>query len=462
MDVYHASGLNPGEVFMKRFLFVLSLVLVVGCSSGGGGEPSPGEDTAAPPDTEAPPDTAPEIEETAGPPACSGVPTMRTLSQAADETFDLGPYVMYVTRSSAVIMWRTLDEADGKVIYREGADGEEIEVAQDGAAAIHEIPLADLATDTDYTYRVESGGVASQEHVFRTAPPAGAAVRFAGWADNQAGWETFTEQVPLLIDDGPEFVIGVGDLVDDGNNAPDWKQQLFGPARPLLHQVPLFAAIGNHENNAHHWYDLLSYPYPEGDAQHESYYTFTWGNIFFVIFDPYKLPCPLGDVETPQSEWLKEVAASEEAQAATWRIVYAHEPAEPECWGDGSCTYHGNTCVREGVLPLMAAHGFHIYFSGHTHAWERGMREGMIHLIMGGGGGHLDAWCWDLPETSVVHTAHHHMRVDAGCETLRIEGVGMDGQVFDWVEIAPTSPVTVLDEGPADWLPPPTPNSDRH
>ncbi|MFH1532723.1 MAG: metallophosphoesterase, partial [Pseudomonadota bacterium] len=320
--------------------------------------------------------------------------------------------------------------------------------------------LADLATDTEYTYYVESGGVASQEHVFRTAPSPGAPVRFAGWADSQSGWETFTEQVPLLLDDGPQFVIGVGDLVSDGKNDPDWKEQLFGPARPLLHQVPLFAAIGNHEGNSHNWYDLLSYPYPEGDPDHETYYSYTWGNVFAVVIDPYKLPCAFGEVETPHSEWLKEVVASEEAQAATWRIAYAHEPAISESWGDGSCTYHGNPCVRDGILPLLAANGFHAYFAGHTHAWERGNVGGVIHLIMGGGG-HPDAWCWDLPETSVVHTAYHHLRVDAGCETMRIEGVGLDGEVFDWVEIAPTSPVTIVDEGPAEWIPPPDLNSDR-
>ena len=458
---------------MMRRVFLLALVFVVGCSSGGGGDPAGGVDTPTPdedivgsedsapsPDTTPPMDTAPEIEEIVGTPPCPGVPELRALSTAADETFDLGPYVMNVTRTTAVIMWRTLDETDGKVVYQVG-DDEEVEIPQEGVSAIHEIPIDGLHADVEVTYHVESGGVASQEHVFRAAPPAGTPVRFAGWADSQSGWETFTEQIPLFLEDGPQFLIGVGDLVNNGKNDPDWKQQLFGPARPLLHQIPLFAAIGNHEGNSHNWYDLLSYPYPEGDSDHESYYSYTWGNVFAVVIDPYKLPCAFGDVSTPHSEWLAEVVASPEAQAATWRIAYAHEPAASECWGDGSCTYHGNSCIRDGIMPLLGANGFHAYFSGHTHAWERGIREGVLHLIIGGGGGGLDAWCWDVPETTVVHNAHHHFRVDAGCETLRIEGVGLDGEVFDWVEIAPTSPVTVVDEGPAEWLPPPVLNSDR-
>lgn len=459
---------------MKRLMWIPMIALVFGCDSGGDGGGDPGNDTPAPaedteapldtapgPDTAAETDLAPDIAEIVEPPACEGAPVLRTLSQDADETFDLGPYVMSVTRTSAVIMWRTLDAVDGKVVYRVGDDGEELEIAVDTLETIHEIPITDLATDTEVTYHVESGGIVSQEHVFRTAPLPDTPVRFVGWADSQSGWEVFTEQVPLLVDDGPSFVIGVGDLVSNGKNDPDWKQQLFGPARPLLHQIPLFAAIGNHEGNSHNWYDLLSYPYPEGDPDHESYYSYSWGNVFAVVIDPYKLPCAFGGVDTPHSAWLKEVVASEAAQAATWRIAYAHEPAISESWGDGSCTYHGNTCVREGIMPLLAENGFHAYFAGHTHAWERGEVEGVVHLIMGGGGGHTDAWCWDLPETKVVHTAHHHIRVDAGCDTLRIEGVGLDGQVFDWIELGATSPPTVIDEGPAEWIPDPDLNSDR-
>jgi len=446
---------------MKWFLIVLSLFLVVGCDTSGDGDPSGGVDTPPPgEDTTPAEDTAPG-EDTTEPPVCTGAPTPRELSQTLDETFDLGPYVQNVTRGSAVIMWRTLDVVDGKVVYRQGATGEDHEVTQDGDRTIHEIRLEGLEEDTDYIYHVESGGVSSAEHVFRTAPPLGAPVRFVGWADSQSGWPVFTEQVPLLIDDGPAFVIGVGDLVNNGKNDPDWKQQLFDPARALMHQVPLFASIGNHEGNSHNWYDLLSYPYPEGDPDHETFYSYSWGNVFAVVIDPYKLPCAFGDIDTPHSEWLKEIAASDEAQAATWRIAYAHEPAVSESWGDGSCTYPGNTCVREGIMPLLASHGFHVYFAGHTHAWERGTVAGMIHLIIGGGGGHLDAWCYDLPQTTVVATEYHHLRVDAGCETMRLEAVDMDGGVFDWVEIAPTSPVTVVDEGPADWMPPPDLNSDR-
>jgi Calcineurin-like phosphoesterase/Purple acid Phosphatase, N-terminal domain len=381
------------------------------------------------------------------------------LEKLEDETFDLGPYLMNVTQSSAVVMWRTLDKVDGKVVVL--INGEELEVSQKWTSFVHELTITGLEPGEAYRYRAESAGLSSSEHVFRTAPLPGAPFRFVGWADNQNGPAVFAEQVSLMIDDGPDLAIAVGDLVQTGKIEALWKEQLFGPARALLHQVPLFAAIGNHEGNSHFWYDLMSYPYPSGEPEHETYYYFTWGNTFFLVFNPFQLPCAFGEVETPHSIWMKEAVQCPEAKAATWRIAYAHEPAVSESWGDGSCTYHGNGCIRNDIMPLLAENGFHAYFAGHTHAWERGNLEGMIHLIMGGGGGSTDAWCYDEPSTEVVHTAHHHIRVDVGCETLRIEGVGLDGEVFDWVEIAPTSPVTILDQGPADWLPPPDLNSDR-
>ncbi|MBM4371354.1 MAG: metallophosphoesterase family protein [Deltaproteobacteria bacterium] len=392
-------------------------------------------------------------------PACRP-PVPRVLEGEPDGTFDLGPYLMHTTSDSAVVMWRTLEPADGAVAWRHGS-GPETTVEHAGSATVHEVLLAELPPDTDITYRVTSGGVVSGEHVFRTAPGPEASSRFIAWGDNQHGFETFAASQPGFLADGPHFLVGVGDHVQEGKVPEQWKDQLFDPARALFHQVPFFAAIGNHEDNAGDWYALNSHPFPAGDPDHETFYSYSWGNAFFLVIDVLKLPCPFGEVDTPQSAWIREAATSPEAQAATWRIAYGHYPAISESWGDGDCSYEGTPCLRDWVLPFLAEQGFHLYMAGHTHAYERGEVAGMLHVIVGGGGGGLDAWCVDFPEVDVVHTEHHHARVDLGCETLRLEGVDLDGKVFDWVEIGPGTPVEILDQGPADWLPPPTLNSDR-
>jgi acid phosphatase type 7 len=385
------------------------------------------------------------------PAVCENKSYARELGDSADTTFDLGPYVMNVHPDSIVVMWRTLEDASGTVHY--GVE-EPVEIAsQTDLSSVHEITLTGLAPDTRYAYRVESDGVSSGVLHFQTAVPAGQGFRFVAWGDNQSGPTIFSQLLPSMLAEGPHLAVGVGDHVQEGNVSELWKDQLFEPARVLFHQVPFYAALGNHEQNAAEFWDLFAYPHPLEFNEPGAYYSYSYGNAFFVVINTNTAFFPIGETDTPASAWLKEQLASQEAQDATWRFAYAHEPAISESWGAGNCKYDGNLAIQNLVLPLLAEHKFHFYFAGHTHAYERAMLDGVIQVITGGGGGGLDEWCVDFPETTVVYQNHHFLRVDAGCDTLRLEAIDLDGKVFDWVELAADEYGVLQDQGPAPDLP---------
>ena len=71
------------------------------------------------------------------------------LPYVADETFFMGPYLMSATQSSMVVMWHTILEEDGKVLYGTG-DVPDQELSQEGLSLIHEIHLDGLEPDTRY------------------------------------------------------------------------------------------------------------------------------------------------------------------------------------------------------------------------------------------------------------------------------------------------------------------------
>ncbi|RJO67712.1 MAG: hypothetical protein C4523_08560 [Myxococcales bacterium] len=455
---------------------VLLLLAAVGCSTGddeeladldGDGDAAVDGDVDADGDAEADlpdgdGDAAEEEGEDDSPPPveCRPEIPLRPLDFAADETFDLGPYLMQPTPTGIVVMWRTIEETDGAVLLGEG-DEPERTIEQEGISTIHEIPIDGLEPDTRYGYRVRSGELVSALHHFHTAPEPGQGFRFALWGDNQNGPEVFQTVVAGIAAVQPHILLGVGDHVQTGSEDALWKDQLFGPARALFHEAAFFPAIGNHEQNSQNLYDLYSLPPWSDDPQNESNYSYTYGNTFFLVINVFRIFFPLGDHETELSQWIREQAASPAAQAAAWRIAYAHEPGYSEGWGNGSCTYDGNQPVRGWLLPLLAENRFHAYFAGHTHGYERGVVEGgVVEIISGGGGGGLDAWCLDWPETTVAHYAHHFLNVEVGCDTLRIEATYPDGEVFDWVELASDSWGTLVDEGPAEDLPPPVVNID--
>ncbi len=399
-------------------------------------------------------DIAAEVADLVEPLACVPGITEQPLLGLADDTFEIGPYLMDARPQSIVVAWRTLDPAVGTVTFGP-AETLAAAVTEEEATRYHQIRLEGLVPGTRYSYQVSIPDLESAIHQFVT-PTNGQPARFVVWGDNQDGKETFALLQPQILARAPHAVLGVGDHISQGINEWLWLEQLFGPARALFHEVPFYAAIGNHEDNASFWYEFFAYPaadVPE-DEFSESYYSFTFGSVFFLVINTNTVFFPIGEVDTPISAWIREQVASPAAQNATWRIAYGHEPGITESWSAGNCGYDGYKPVRNWFLPFIAEHGFHLYLAGHTHAYERAQFDnGLVQIITGGGGGGLDEWCKDFPETSVVYQNHHILAIDADCDHLRVEAEDLNGKIFDWVELDANQPGVLVDQGPADDLP---------
>jgi len=391
---------------------------------------------------------------------CQKEISLRQMDIMEDDTFDLGPYLQNPTQTGIVVKWRTLEETDGTVVYGEG-DALDMESSHEGSATIHEVQLENLKPDTRYSYKVISGAVESSVHHLYTAVKENQGFRFTVWGDNQNGPDTFRQILSAMAGQGPHFFLGVGDLVQEGKDEPLWKEQLFDPGRKFFHELPFFTAIGNHERNADILYELYAMPPNGNEGVRATNQSFTYGNAFFLIVDTNMVFfSPMEGVETDVSQWIKDQMHSEAAQNATWRIALAHEPGYSESWGNGSCHNDGNKYVRNYLLPDLEEAQFHVYLSGHTHNYERGMENGMLHMITGGGGGSLDAWCRDWVQTRVAHHVHHYLTIEAGCDTLRIGAYDLDGAEFDWVTLKSDEYGAIVDEGPMENIPDPVMNDD--
>ncbi len=371
----------------------------------------------------------------------------RIVDDLPDETFDLGPYLMTPTPTSISIRWRTVGEEDGAVLLYEPGHETPLELPQSGIGTLHAVTVEGLEPDTRYGYRVRSGSRTSELHHFYTAPPEGGSFQFAAWGDSQGG-EYFPDVAAAMLADSPHVLLGLGDMVHDGRIESHWKEHLFDPARALLHEVSLFAAYGNHGKNGKLYYDLMGYEHLSVSPQWESVYSWTWGNAFFLVVDTNGLFFSIGDVDTEWSAWIKEQVASPAAQKAKWRIAYAHEPGAVEESKALECDGVLNSGVRVWLLPLLDEHGFHAYLSGHVHIYERTMVGNVVHIIAGGGGAGLEE-CDIESDVSVLEVRHHFLRGSVGCDSLRIDAVGLDGEVFDWVELAPGPPGQIVSQGPS-------------
>jgi hypothetical protein len=84
-----------------------------------------------------------------------------------------------------------------------------------------------------------------------------------------------------------------------------------------------------------------------------------------------------------QHNWLVQTLARAEVKGATWRIAYSHKPGYTVGWSG----YTGESVIRDSILPLLSQNGFDIWISGHTHSYERGLKNGIVQIINGGGAG---------------------------------------------------------------------------
>jgi len=349
-----------------------------------------------------------------------------------NSSFYIDPYLMNTTETSTVIMWETETPCIGTLEYGTSESlGKQIHDTE--TRKIHELKLDGLAVNTHYYYRVTSCGTTTPVFDFYTAPPKGSPVRFAVWGDDQSHPEISSVMFRAMADRFPYFLVSVGDVVGEGHVELEWKTEFLDPLRPLGHSIPTWVATGSHEENSQHFYDHVSFPQSiPGDPGSESFYSFTYGNIFFLVIDVQKV---FYDVETdPEhpktnaiSAWLRGQLASQEAKDATWRIAIGHESAFSEGWSS-NCYYKGMTPVAKWLWPKLAANHFHLYLAGHTHGYERGLKDGVVQIITGGGGGDLDQWCHDFPETTVTRYIHHYLAIESGCETLKISAYALDNQ----------------------------------
>ena len=105
-----------------RVWLLLAVFGIFACSSNEASQtPNDGDAELAEHVAETEDETEAESESEA-PPLCLPNTEPRNIPDTPDSTFDLGPYLMHTTKTSVVVMWRTLEETDGKVLFGPGGD----------------------------------------------------------------------------------------------------------------------------------------------------------------------------------------------------------------------------------------------------------------------------------------------------------------------------------------------------
>jgi hypothetical protein len=345
------------------------------------------------------------------------------LSAYKEFAFLKAPYLQNLAPDGITVSWETSIPGNGEVdLINE--QGKVLQTYRSSLKkkTLHEIRLHGLEPSTYYGYRTRTrfGGevLATETVTFRTAPEGPADFVFLIYGDSRSGEKVHRGLAERMLDDAnqfsADFVLHTGDFVTFGYDWGLWQRKFFWPASPLLQQVPLFPAIGNHELDQPLYYEYLDAP------GNEAWYSFKHGHAEFFSINSNVGMGP----STEQHKWLEKAL---QESTATWKIAFLHHPPF-------SCTPSrkpGATGVRKYIVPLLEKHGTDLVFLGHDHLYGRTRDiNGVMYVTSGGGG----AWLYEGETDSfneVCETVYHYVRVHVYEDRIEWIAIDKDGNTVE-------------------------------
>jgi hypothetical protein len=334
--------------------------------------------------------------------------TLYSATASAAPELVVGPYVQDVQADRFTVVFE-LSEAASATVEAGG-----IKVQSSGTH--HEALVRGLERGGHVRYRVtvEDKLVGGGEVAL---PDAARPLDFVVFGDTRGGGETVRRLAERAHDLSPELILHTGDVVLSGDSLPAWIDY-FRMQAPLLADVPVYPALGNHEV----WHDPTGENFSRffvlpDDGRKRHYYTFRVANSRFVVLDGN---APGG----AQTAWLRATLEAADREHVLHVFVLVHQA--PFSRGD----HCGTALAEPDWVELFEQHRVRAVFAGHDHAYERMERRGVRYFVSGGGGAplYLEHDCneHDRAARRVYRAEHHLLHVRVTGPTVEVSALPLE------------------------------------
>lgn len=315
--------------------------------------------------------------------------------------------------------------------------------------AIAEVGLSGLQAGTTYYYRAgDPVGGWSPIRKFKTAVADPDSFAFTAFGDHGVG-PVSEQSVKNVVAENAAFHLLLGDISYANGTQPIWDTYLR-QIEPMASQIPLMAAIGNHENEdikvdgVEKSIGYVAYLARFAHPGNEKWYSFDYGRARFVSVnsDDYS--------NAEQLKWIdRTLAKARSDRNVKWLIVLQHHPLYGTSKGRGD-----NPGLIRAFAPLFDRYKVDLVLAGHDHHYERqyplrhgtitsnaqsGYKrgDGTLYIIQGGGGKSLYDFSDPKPEICAVREkSHGYLRVTVPkVGPLKIEAKRLDGSLIETIEI---------------------------
>jgi 3',5'-cyclic AMP phosphodiesterase CpdA len=222
------------------------------------------------------------------------------------------------------------------------------------------------------------------------APP----LIFAVAGDSRDGPDVYRRVLASVLEDGSQFLLHTGDLVNQGTEAlwQGFQETMTG------FNLPFYPVPGNHDSLDGELQGYLAY-----SGAPAAHYSFDAGPAHFTLADSHN-----GGIGAAELGWLQDDLS---ATVQPVKLVFLHHPPfDPD--GTDHIMAYGN----EGFMALMVEQRVDAVFAGHIHAYVQGERDGVTYYVTGGAGA-------PVYTTGHPQAFHHYLRVTVQQQEITVQVV---------------------------------------
>jgi 3',5'-cyclic AMP phosphodiesterase CpdA len=279
--------------------------------------------------------------------------------------------------------------------------------------------VSGLEPGVRYCYRLRnSRGALTEWASLGTAPKPepGRVDRFLLLGDSGSGLPS-QHAVAMRIARVPvDAILFLGDIAYRSGTAGQLQKRFFDVYGPLIQRVPVYAAIGNHDNRTHQGRAFEEAFILPGN---ERWYSFNLGDVHFVVLDTTR-------IGPEQAEWLDADLAHDKQR---FTVVIGHHPPFTSASRGGSAGF------VKWFVPVLTRHEVELVITGHDHVYERRKPVGGTVYIISGGGGQKLHRSVPQPGTARYVLAHHYLVLEAHADYLRLRAIDVADNVIDDIKI---------------------------
>ena len=316
------------------------------------------------------------------------------LAHAADDNtppaFKNGPYLLAPKTGSMVIAWESTHPVEAIISYGQNKEQPErtIKVSpkqnsplfQGAKMNLYHIKLENLSASekgTKYHYRVELSGGESYSASFTTLGTNPGNVKILTVSDSHlfTTRDKINEDIKAIQ---PALIIHSGDIVEGtGTQAEQFSFWFKGKEEDFIHFYPVVYSAGNHDAGGDYFnayvYDIQDEEYG-GKVKGNSSFDFAGMHISLMDSNPWglfqmnseatgkKATQETLDIIQNSLAWLKSDLESNNAKAATFRVLSMHHPVS-------------DAYTRRYIPPVAEPGGVDVFIGGHWHAYARQVSE---------------------------------------------------------------------------------------